>query len=72
MSTAEILEQLPRLTARERDTVRSRLDEIDAHIPASPEEQRLITERVAAYRKNPGAGLSWNVAEADIRRQAGL
>jgi len=38
----------------------------------SPEEKRLIAERVAAYRQNPGAGVSWAVAEADIRKQLGM
>lgn len=38
----------------------------------SPEEKRLIDERVAAYRQNPGAGVSWAVAEADIRKQLGM
>ena len=72
MSTTEILAQLPRLTAEERDAVRSRLDDIDAAAPLSPEEKRLIDERVAAYRQNPGAGVSWAVAEAAIRKQLGL
>lgn len=72
MSTTEILAQLPRLTPAEREVVRSRLDDIDAAAPLSPEEKQLITERVAAYRQNPGAGVSWAVAEEDIRKQLGL
>ncbi len=72
MSTTEILAQLPRLTPAEREVVRSRLDDIDAAAPVSPEEKRLIDERVTAYRQNPGAGVSWAVAEADIRKQLGL
>ena len=72
MSTTEILAQLPRLTPAERDAVRSRLDDIDAAAPLSPEEKRLVDERVAAYRQNPTAGVSWAVAEAEIRKQHGL
>ena len=72
MSTTEILAELTRLTPAERDVVRSRLDDIDAAAPVSPEEKRLIDERVASYRQNPGAGVSWAVAEADIRKQLGL
>jgi Putative addiction module component len=72
MSTTEILAQLPRLTPAEREVVRSRLDDIDAAAPLSPEEKKLIDERVASYRQNPGAGVSWAVAEADIRKQLGL
>lgn len=72
MSTTEILAQLPRLTPAERDAVRARLDDIDAAAPLTPEEKRLIDERVAAYRQNPGASVAWAVAEADIRKQLGL
>lgn len=72
MSTTEILAELSRLTPAERDAVRSRLDDIDAAAPLSPEEKKLIDERVASYRQNPGAGVSWAVAEADIRKQLGL
>ena len=72
MSTAEILEQLSRLTPAEREVVRARLDDIDAAGPLTPEEKQLISERVAAYRQNPGAGVTWAVAEADIRKQLGL
>jgi hypothetical protein len=31
--------------------IRSRLDDIEAAAPLSPEEKRLIDERVAAYRQ---------------------
>ena len=72
MSTSEILAQLPALSPEERDTVRSRLDDIDASAPLSPEEKRVIDERVASYRQNPGAAVSWAVAEDEIRKQLGL
>lgn len=72
MSTTEILAQLPRLTPVEREAVRARLDDIDAAAPLTPDEKRLIDERVAAYRQNPGASVAWAVAEADIRKQLGL
>jgi hypothetical protein len=72
MSTTEILDQLPRLTPAEREAVRTRLDDIDAAAPLTPAEKRLIAERVAAYRQNPGAAVSWAVAEADIRKQLGM
>ncbi len=72
MSTTEILDQLPRLTPAEREAVRTRLDDIDAAAPLTPEEKRLIVERVTAYRQNPGASTTWAVAEADIRKQPGL
>jgi hypothetical protein len=72
MSTTEILAQLPRLTPADREIVRARLDDIDASAPLTAEEKRLVAERLDAYRQNPGAAVSWAVAEADIRRQLGL
>lgn len=72
MSTTEILEQLARLTPAEREAIRSRLDDLEAAAPLSAEEQRLLDERVAAYRRNPAAGISWQVAEADIRKDLRL
>ncbi len=72
MSTTDILAQLPRLTAAEREAIRSRLDDLDAAAPLSSDEKRLINERVAAYRQNRGNSVSWSVAEAEIRQQLGL
>ncbi len=72
MTTVEILAQLQLLTPAEREAVRSRLDDLDAAAPLNPEEQKLIAERVAAYRQNPGASVSWAVAEGEIRQQLGL
>lgn len=72
MSTTDILAQLPQLTAAGREKIRSQLDAIDAAAPLSTEETRLIRERVAAYRQNPGAAVSWAVAEEEIRKQIGL
>ena len=72
MSPTEILAQLPRLTAEERDEIRSRLDEIDTAAPLSADEKRLVDERVAAYRQNPGATVIWAVAEAEIRKDLRL
>lgn len=72
MTKTEILAQLKLLTPAEREAVRSRLDDLDARAPLTPEEQKLVAERVAAYRQNPGASVSWAVAEGEIRQQLGL
>jgi hypothetical protein len=72
MSTTEILAELSRLTPAEREAVRFRLDDLDAAAPLTPEEQKLVAERVAAYRQNPGASVSWAVVEGEIRQQLGL
>lgn len=72
MSTAEILAELHRLTPEERESIRARLDAIDEAAPLSVEERRLVDERVAAYRKEPGAAKTWAVAEGEIRKQLGM
>lgn len=72
MSTTEILAQLPTLTPADRDRVRSQLDAIDSAAPLSSDEKRLVDQRVAAYRQNPGAVVSWAVAEEEVRKQIGL
>jgi hypothetical protein len=72
MSATEILDQLPRLTPEERETVRLKVDEIEAMAPPSPEETRLIDERVTACRQNPDAGTTRRLAETEIRQQLGL
>ena len=72
MSTTEILAQLPTLTPADREKVRSQLDAIDSAAPLSAEEKKLVDQRVAAYRQNSGAAVSWAVAEEKIRKQTGL
>jgi hypothetical protein len=72
MSTAEILAQLHRLTPEERESIRERLDAIDESAPLSAEEKRLVDDRVAAYRRDPGAAKTWAVAEGEIRKHLGL
>jgi hypothetical protein len=72
MSTVEILAQLPKLTPADREKIREELDSLDAAAPLSPEERRLVAERVGAYRQNPDATLSWALAEEEIRKRIGL
>jgi hypothetical protein len=72
MSTSDILAQLPTLTPAGREKIRAQLDAIDSAAPLSAEEKQLVDERVSAYRQNPGAPVSWAVAEEDIRKRVGL
>ena len=69
MSTSEILSELHRLTAAERETIRVRLDDIEAASPLSSEEKALVDKRVSAYRQNPDYLQAWTVAEAEIRKE---
>lgn len=73
MSTTEILARLPLLSPAERAVIRDRIDALDdAVLELSPEERRMVAERVLAHRRAPEAGTAWSVAEADIRQNLGL
>ena len=72
MSKVEILEELPRLTAQERQEVRRKLIELDgdewldADDPLTDEEKTLLEARLAAYEKDPDIGSSWDEVEARL------
>lgn len=63
---------LTKLSPAQRELVRSRLDALDEAEPLSPEERRLVADRLAAYRQRPDDVESWAVAETDIRKHLGL
>lgn len=69
MSIAEIVEELPKLSAEDRDELRLRLLELDREIwtdasdPLTDSEKALLDARLAAYRKDPDAGSSWECVE---------
>ena len=77
MSTAEILQELPKLKPEERRVVRARLNELDgvADDPwidggeLTEEEKAMLDARLAEYEKNPEAGSSWEEVEARLRMQ---
>ena len=72
MSKLEILEALPRLTAKDRQEIRRKLDEIDGGAwldgddPLTDDEKTLLEARLAAYERDPDAGSSWEEVEARI------
>jgi putative addiction module component (TIGR02574 family) len=69
MSIAEIVEELPKLTVDDRDELRLRLLELEREIwtdsshPLTDSEKALLDARLAAYRKAPDAGSSWEDVE---------
>jgi putative addiction module component (TIGR02574 family) len=65
MSIAEIVEELPKLTVEDRDELRLRLLELDREI-WTDSEKALLDARLAAYRKAPDAGSSWEDVEARL------
>ena len=73
MSKVEILEELPKLTAQDRQEIRQKLNEIDGaewldgDDPLTDEERTLLEARLAAYEREPNAGSSWEEVEARIQ-----
>jgi hypothetical protein len=77
MSIAEIVEELPKLTVEDRDELRLRLLELDREIwtdsshPLTDSEKALLDARLAAYRKDPDAGSSWEEVEMRLFAKLG-
>ena len=75
MSTAEILEELAKLTPDERAEITAKIREIDGTEWLDPEltdeDKRILDERLAEYEKNPDAGSTWEEVEARIRAKLG-
>lgn len=70
MSKAEILAELPKLSAQDRSDILSRLWQLEEASAPSPQEQELLREEQAAYEKNPEAGAPWSEVEARLRRRS--
>jgi len=77
MSFNELMQELPKLSAEQRDLLRVRLAELaceewmdDGELSA--EEKRLIEERLAEHERNPEAAIPWEVMEAKLKARYGL
>jgi putative addiction module component (TIGR02574 family) len=72
MSISEIVAELPRLSAEDRDELRLRLLELDRDVWndsaefLTDSEKALLDARLASYRKDPDAGSSWGDVEARL------
>ena len=73
MSKAEILAELPKLTAEDRAEIQAKLDELagdgwlDADDPLTDAEKALIQSRIEAHEKNPEKAIPWSEAEARLK-----
>lgn len=73
MSKTEILQELPKLTAEDRQEIRQKLNEIDGdewldgNDPLTDDEKALLEVRLAAYEREPDRGSSWEEVEARIQ-----
>ena len=77
MSKAEILEELPKLSKKERFEIRVKLAEMDGDgwldedDPLSDAEKALIEARIEAHEKNPDSAIPWDEFDARLRRRLG-
>jgi hypothetical protein len=77
MSFPEVLAELSKLTAEQRDLVRIRLAELTGEEwmddgELTPEQKALIEQRVQEHERNPAAGVSWDVIEGKLKARYGL
>jgi putative addiction module component (TIGR02574 family) len=75
MSTSEILDELPKLTKRDREEIRLKLAELDgdgwadADDPLTGADKALIASRVEAHERDPGASIPWEQFDAALKRR---
>ena len=77
MSKAEILAELPKLTAEDRAEIQAKLDELagdgwlDADDPLTDEQKALIEERLDDLEKHPETSIPWPEAETRLKARFG-
>ena len=69
MSTVEILEALPRLSAPERAEILDRLWRLEETAGPTEREKTLLNEAQANYDADPSAGAPWREVDARLRRR---
>ncbi len=77
MRTAEILEELPRLSKQDREVIRLKLADLDgdgwddADDPLSDADKALIKARFEAYERDPSSAIPWEQCDEVIKRRLG-
>ena len=69
MSKAEILAELPKLTAEDRSDILTQLWRMEEASGPTGREKQLLDEAHASYETNPNAGSPWSEVEARLRRR---
>ena len=74
MNKAEIMAELPNLSAEHRAEIRARLEELagDEWVDngeLSEEDKRALDEAIAKYEENPNAGSPWEEVKARIHAE---
>jgi putative addiction module component (TIGR02574 family) len=73
VSFNDVIAELPKLSAEERQELRLQLARLDgdgwtdAEDPLTNAEKALLDARLAAYAKDPDAGSTWGEVEARIK-----
>lgn len=72
MSKAEIIAQLPHLSAEERAEVQAKLDELAADVwqdrgELSDADKQALDAALANYESSPGAGSPWDEVKSRIQ-----
>jgi putative addiction module component (TIGR02574 family) len=70
MSKTDILAELPRLSAQEREEILVQLWQLEESAGPTAHEKTLLNEAQADFDANPSAGSSWREVEARLRRRA--
>ena len=74
MSKADILAELPKLTAEDRDDILAQLWSLEEQEALrrgpSVQEQALLDAELADYAANPNAGSPWADVQARLRQRA--
>ena len=77
MSKAEILAEIPKLTAQEREEIYLKLAELDgdkwmdADDPLTDVDKALIESRIEAHEKNPHTAIPWEEVDARLKQRLG-
>ena len=67
MSTAEIIAELPRLSAKERARILDCLWDLEEQTGPTEHERMLLNEAQASYDAKPSEGAPWRDVEARLR-----
>ena len=67
MSKAEILSELPNLSAQDRTEILEQLWRLEEAAGPADWEKSLLNEAQAAYEANPSAGAPWSKVEDRLR-----
>jgi hypothetical protein len=70
MGKAEILTELPRLSAPDRAEILDLLCRLAEEAGPTTEEKTLLNDAQAAYEVSPMSGGSWEEVEARLRRRS--